>query len=106
MAVTAEGLRTALGLADDATGAATAERLLPLAQARVDAYLNGSDRAPEAVRDEAVIRVAGRIMDRGVYAGGTFRAGDTHIPMHGSAKRIMCASGAADLLNPYVKRTA
>lgn len=104
--MTADGLRTALGLADDAEGAATAERLLPLAEARVTAYLNGSDRAPEAVRDEAVIRVAGRLANRGIYASGNMKTHGMQIPMYGAGKRIMCASGAADLLNPYVKRTA
>ncbi len=116
MAVDAAGLAAALGITvadpndDTDTGIVEAQRLLDIAGELVDAYLRGGE-APEAIRDEAVIRTAGHVKTAArstAYgtATGRMKVGSVTIdrPMPGvSAVR---QSGAAALLAPWVRRTA
>ncbi|MCY4028365.1 MAG: hypothetical protein OXH75_18880 [Acidobacteria bacterium] len=114
MAVDAAGLAAALGIAvadaEDAedAGIVEATRLLSLAGSLVDSYLRGGT-APEAVRDEAVIRTAGHAkMGRAAFGivTGRMEAGAVTINVQPRSVSPVRQSGAAALLAPYVRRTA
>ena len=77
---------------------AVATRLLPVAQALVENY--GGDGVPEAVSNEAIIRVCGYFMESRF---GAFAGKDVVIPpqSHGPAFRN---SGAQSLVSPWKVR--
>lgn len=112
MAVTAASLAAVLGItvadSDDANdpGLVEGARLLALADALVTAYLRGGT-APEAVRDEAVIRTAGHCKNRSGYgkADGPLAVGDLKLNVNTAASPIR-QSGAAAILTHFVKRGA
>ena len=99
-----------------ATAAATVDdneagRLLTLAGALVDAYRRDPDdtmRCPETVRDEAIIRTAGHVRNRGGFgrAHGRLKVGGAQIDVQPAARGAVRQSGAAALLAPWVKRSA
>ena len=124
MAVTADSLAVALGLATqaaldasprtDATTAAVTEagRLLSVATSLVDAYLRSADHTcPDAVYDEAVIRTAGHVMNRAGFGRVEGRlevgeGGGLRMNVQPAARSAVRQSGAAALLAPWVVRTA
>ena len=104
MAVTAASLAAALGV-EETEGA----RLLPIATALVAAYLrNGT--APDAIRDEAIIRTAGHVWGRDLTlfgaVEGRHKIGPVQTDLAPAAVSPVRQSGAAALLAPYVRRTA
>ena len=86
-----------------------ATRLLSLAGSLVDSYLRGGT-APDAVRDEAIIRTAGHAkLGRagfGQVAGRMEVGAAVTVNMQPPAVSAVRQSGAAALLSPYVRRTA
>ena len=102
MPVDAASLAAALGV-----DAETAERLIGLAGPLVDAYLRGGE-APEAIRDEAVIRTSGHLLPRrfGTEDGGVLKAGGVQVKMAPVGVAAVRQSGAGALLAPWVRRTA
>ena len=113
MAVTAASLAAALGIAvADASdqndpGIVEGARLLALAGPLVNAYLRGGT-APDAVRDEAIIRTAGHVQARGLGFGviDKTQAGSVKTGLTPAGVSPVRQSGAAGLLAPYVRRTA
>ena len=112
MAVTAATLAAALGIAVEDAGSETdpgileATRLLSLAGPLVDAYLRGGE-APDAIRDEAIIRTAGHLLPRRFgHEGARVKAGAVQIDLSPVSVSSVRQSGAAALLAPYVRRTA
>ena len=118
MAVDAAGLAGALGItvkdatAADDPGILEAGRLLSIAGDLVTAYLHDDPAdtdCPEDVRDEAVIRTAGHLMNRAGFGRveGTVAVGSTmKTPLAPMARSAVRQSGAAALLAPWVRRTA
>ena len=118
MAVTADSLAVALGIevqrtndqppvpvADD-PGIVNATRLLGLAGPLVDAYLRGGT-APEAIRDEAIIRTAGHLLVRRTgHENGVIRAGMAQVRLAPAGVSAVRQSGAAAVLAPWVRRSA
>ena len=115
MAVTAAALATALGLevadAADATdpGIVKATALLSLSGELVDAYLRGGT-APEAIRDESIIRTAGHAQfaaaSRYGRMSGVVEVSNLRLNLQPPAVSPVRQSGAAAILSPYVRRTA
>ena len=98
MAITATQLAAELGV--DSTLAA---RFLAVSSALVDRYASG---APQAIKDEAVIRTAGYLAEHPGAAVKRERTGDistTFMPNHLSALRH---SGSMSLLSPWKVRRA
>ena len=118
MAVDPAGLAAALGIevgkADVETdpGIVEAARLLAIAAALVTAYLRDpQDRmgCPAAVRDEAIIRTAGHLENRGTFGVQDGRAkigGGIQFDITPAARSAVRQSGAAALLSPWVRRGA
>ena len=113
MAVDAAGIAAALGIAvADATdpadiGIVEGGRLLSIAGPLVDAYLRGGE-APEAIRDEAVIRTAGHAQNRRTFGAqsGRFKVGGVQMDLSPPNAGAVRQSGAAALLAPWVRRSA
>ena len=113
MAVDAASLAAALGItvadasADDDPGIVEAGRLLSIAGALVTAYLHGATDCPAEIRDEAVIRTAGHVMNRTGYgiADGRHKVAGVSLEVH-TARAAVRQSGAAALLAPWVRRSA
>ena len=94
MAVTADMLTRALRAGTDTDTRAEVTRLVSVAQALVETYLSGAS-APEAVQDEAVIRLASYLFDQPTVSAG--------LPFANAGRN----SGAWSLLAPYrVQRAA
>ena len=118
MAVDAAGLAAALGItvadasAANDPGIVEAGRLLSIAGALVTAYLHDDPDdtdCPEAIRDEAVVRTAGHVMNRAGFGRveGTVAVGSTmKTPLAPMARSAVRQSGAAALLAPFVRRSA
>ena len=100
--MTRRGLAEALCLPD-----AEGVRLLPIATALVDAYLRGG-KAPDAIRQEAIIRTAGHVQSRRGYGAveGRIKTSSLQIDLQPAARSAVRQSGAAALLAPWVNRTA
>ena len=118
MAVDAASLAAALALevqfsmddppvpVENDPGIVNATRLLEIAGPLVDAYLRGGT-APEAIRDEAIIRTAGHLLPRrSGHEAGTMRAGMVQMNLAPVGVSAVRQSGAAALLAPWVRRTA
>ena len=117
MAVTAASLAAALGITvaenppEDDPGLVEAGRLLTIAGELVDAYLRDPDdtlECPETVRDEALIRTAGHVMNRAAFgrAHGRLKVSGAQIDVQPAARSAVRQSGAGALLAPWVLRTA
>ena len=113
MAVTAATLAAALGITvtdatdDTDTGIVEGARLLSIAGPLVDAYLRGGT-APDAIRDEAVIRTAGHAQNRRAFGiqDGRMKAGSVQFELTPVGAGAVRQSGAAALLAPWVRRSA
>ena len=103
MAVDAAGLAAALGVPET-----EAARLLPIASELVTAYLRGAKGCPDAIRDEAIIRTAGHVEQRGLGFGvvDKTQAGSVKTSLTPAGVSPVRQSGAAALLAPFVRRTA
>ncbi len=92
------GLETALDLDDPETA-----RLVEAASAIVDRYAAG---APEAVRDEAVVRVAGYLAECPPAPIRHERVGEISTGFHRDSQSALRHSGAMALLSPWKVRRA
>ena len=111
--MTAASLAAALGItvadadSDTDPGIVEGARLLSIADALVTAYLRGGT-APDAIRDESLIRTAGHAQNRRAYGvqQGRMKVGSTQVDLAPVGVSAVRQSGAAALLAPFVRRTA
>ena len=83
-------------------------KLLAVGTALVDKYLRGGI-APEAIRDEAIIRTVGHArarVDFGLTRAGPAEFGGLRFNLSERATSSVRQSGAAALLSPWVNRSA
>ena len=101
MAVTLEWLETRVqsGLHDTRGGAANVE-LVGILAAAVALVEQWAPTAPEAVRDEATIRLAGWTLER-PFAATRREVGDFETEVSAGGYGGMLYSGAAGLLSPW-----
>ena len=97
-ALTVAELVAATGMAE-----ATAERLLPVAAEQVDRF---APDAPQATKNEAVIRVAGWLASQPAASIREKSVGPLSISFAVSEKSALRHSGAMGLLSPWKRRRA
>ena len=105
-----DSARLAAALCMPAKPMIDARRLLSVAESLVTAYLRDSadDTAcPVDVRNEAIIRTAGHVMNRKGYgaADGRVKLAGLQVDVQ-AARSAVRQSGAAALLAPFVRRSA
>lgn len=106
VSLTAAALREHLGLPDDAAGLATATRLHGVASAMISRY---APDAPDAISDEAMIRLAGYLRHSGIDVQPVrqLEMGDLRLDFGARMGRDpLRSSGAMQVLSPYKVRRA